>query len=174
MTHDFFPHSTNKLVILLMLNLVNWYKMRQFSSGFPMWIMPITLVFIYLYLFCFVFVVVVLSMNILASRFISWSLVLDPELWHILFVTGEGRTGDSHGRLKRWEWKWGEWSYVKFEFALFSTKLKMFEGFYDKIRHALSSCAASWNFSQLPKQVDDLILGTLRSNNADVTEADQK
>ena len=71
------------------------------------------------------------------------------KLWHILFVTGEGRKGDSQGRLKGREGKGREWSCVKFEFAFFSTVLKMFEGFYEKICHFLSSYAASWSFSQL-------------------------
>ena len=104
---------------------------------------------------CIVFViVVVVSMNLLVSRCISWFARIIPrllithprrELWHILFVTGEGRKRDSQGRVKKTEGKGGEWSYVKFEFAFFSTILKMFKGFYDKICHFLSSCAASWS-----------------------------
>ena len=74
-----------------------------------------------------------------------WSLVLDHELWLILFVTGEGRKRDSQGRVKKTEGKGGEWSRVKSKFAFFSTMLETFKGFYDKIRHFLSSCAASWS-----------------------------
>ena len=48
------------------------------------------------------------------------------------FVMGEGRKGDSQGRLKRREGKEGEWSCVQFEFTFFSTVLKMFEGFMIK------------------------------------------
>ena len=52
---------------------------------------------------------------------------------------------DSQGRLKKTEVRGGEWSRVKSKFAFFSTRLETFKGFYDQIRHFLSSCAASWS-----------------------------
>ena len=48
---------------------------------------------------------------------------------------GEGRKGDSQGRLKRREGEEGEegeWSCVQFESTFFSTMLKIFEGFMIK------------------------------------------
>ena len=51
---------------------------------------------------------------------------------------GEGRKGDSQGRLKRREGEEGEeeeWSCVQFESTFFSTMLKIFEGFMIKIRN---------------------------------------
>ena len=75
MTHDFIPHGITSHftdVELSPKNLVNWYKLRQFSSGFPMWIMLITLVFINLYLFCFV-------LWLLLFQWIFWHHALFPD-----------------------------------------------------------------------------------------------
>ena len=99
-----------------------------------------------------------------------WSLVLDHELWHILFVTGEGRKRDSQGRVKKTEGKGGEWSYVKFEFAFFSTMFKMFKGFYNKNFIFLCSQLVQvwfkfgwWNVQHLKKQVLHIIAHSHRA-----------
>ena len=99
-----------------------------------------------------------------------WSLVLDHELWHILFVTGEGRKRDSQGRVKKTEGKGGEWSYVKFEFAFFSKMFKMFKGFYNKNFIFLCSQLVQvwfkfgwWNVQHLKKQVLHIIAHSHRA-----------